>query len=370
MNKRKATIILIPAVIFIMTIFGIFFINNYKSADVNVTNQKTKVGLILNGSVKDMSWGQSHFEGLSKAADNLNLNLIYIQNVPQTEVSLKIMQQLIDLDCKIIICNSFGYGPYVKEMSEKYPDIYFFHATGVDFSKNLSTYFGRIYQMRYLTGIVAGLQTESNEIGYVAAMNIPEVVRGINAFALGVREVNKNAKVYVEWTNSWDEDEITTTSTYKLLSKHPKIDVITMHSDSQKVLEIAEQHGIWSIGYNVDNYLNYPNSFLTAAIWHWESFYEPKILECLQGKFSGQHYWLDLDSGIIGLGNLSPNVKPGIESFVLHKWFELENGNYDVFYGPIWDNHGNLRVENDENLSDEFLLDYFDWFVEGVEIDE
>lgn len=370
MNKRKVKIIIIPGVIFFMTIFGIFFINNSKSTNLDVTKEKTKVGLILNGSVKDRSWGQSHFEGLTKAAASLNLNVIYVQNVQQTEVCFKIFEQLIDLGCKIIICNSIGYAPYVKQMSEKYPDIHFFHATGIDEAKNLTSYFGRIYQMRYLSGIVAGLQSESNEIGYVAAMRIPEVVRGINAFTLGVRSVNSSAKVFVEWTNSWAEDEITTTSTYKLLSDHPKIDVLAMHTDSQKVLEIAEAHGIWSIGYNVDNSSFYPSTFLTAPIWHWENFYEPKILECLQGKFIGKNYWLDSDTGVISLSPLTENVKPGIEANVLNRLALIESGTFDIFYGPIKDNNGVLRVQENENLSDTFLLDYFDWFVEGVELNE
>lgn len=370
MNKRKFKIVFIPSFILCMALFGILFINNSKRMNYNVTKSKTKVGLILNGSVRDLSWGQSHFDGLSKAADNLNLNIIYIQSVPESEICKKKIEQLIDLGCKIIICNSFGYGPYVKEMSELRPDIYFFHATGVDFSKNLTTYFGRIYQMRYLSGIVAGLQTESNKIGYVAAMKIPEVVRGINAFTLGVRSVNKDAEVFVEWTGSWTESETTTNSTYRLLADNPEIDILAMHTDSQCVLQVAEAHKIWSIGYNVDNAIYYPNTFLTAPVWNWQIFYEEKILECLQGKFSGNHYWFDIDSGVIGLSKLTPNVKDGIKPYVDEKWNQIESRTFDVFYGPIKDNTGRLRVEEGENLSDEFLLDYFDWFVEGVVLNE
>lgn len=370
MNKRKVKIVMIPTIIFCMVLFGILFINNSKRTNYNVTKSKTKVGLILNGSVRDLSWGQSHFEGLSKAAANLNLNIIYIQSVPESEICKKKIEQLIDLGCKIIICNSYNYGPYVKEMSELYPDIYFLHATGLDFSKNLTSYFGRIYQMRYLAGIVAGLQTETNKIGYVAAMKIPEVVRGINAFTLGVRSVNKKAEVFVEWTGSWTENEATINSTFRLLADNPEIDVITMHTDSQAVLQIAEEHKIWSIGYNLDNSIYYPDTFLTAPIWNWHILYEQKILECLQGKFTGNHYWFDLDSGIIDLAPLTPNVKQGIETAVTEQWDHLRTKTYDVFYGPIKDNEGVLRVEEGENLSDSFLLDYFDWFVEGVVINE
>lgn len=71
--------------------------------------------------------------------------------------------------------------------------------------KNFNNYFGRIYQARYLSGIVAGMNTKSNKIGYVAAMDSTnsEVTGGIDAFAMGIYSVNQNAKVYVKVTNSW-----------------------------------------------------------------------------------------------------------------------------------------------------------------------
>lgn len=370
MSKKKKLTVIIPATIFVLAILGIFFINNSHKTNLDVTKDDTKVGILLNGSARDYSWGQSHMEGLNKAAKNLNLNMIYAQYVPEGEKCMLKIEEFINLGCRIIIANSVIFSDAVTKMSEKYPDIYFFHATGLNYSKNMTSYFGRIYQMRYLSGIVAGLQTETNEIGYVAAMNIYEVNRGINAFTLGVRSVNSDAKVFVKWTGSWAEVESTTTATFELLSDRPKIDVLAMHTDSQKVLEIAEELGIWTIGYNRDNYMLYPNTFLTAPVWNWEKFYEPEILSCLQGKFIGKHYWFDMDSGITDLAPLSVNVKPGIQKAVDEARERLESGTWDVFYGPIYDNQGNLRVQEDENLSDEMMLDYFDWYVDGVILDE
>lgn len=57
-------------------------------------------------------------------------------------------------------------------MAEAYPDIYFSHETGyVRNGKKFNNYFGRIYEARYLSGIVAGMNTRSHKIGYVAAQD-------------------------------------------------------------------------------------------------------------------------------------------------------------------------------------------------------
>lgn len=348
----------------VIIIIGIILIS-VRGTDTEVTRERTKVGFILNGSIDDHSWGQAHYEGMEQCADSLNLEVYYCENVPADEQCKGYMEDLIKQGCKIIICNSFGYGEYVLEMAEAHRDIYFFHATGVAESGNLASFFGRIYQMRYLSGIVAGLQTETNEIGYVAAYPISEVNRGINAFTLGVRAVNPDAHVYVEWTQSWTGEEEAEAATLKLLDEH-SIDVLTIHTDTNRTLEIAQERGIWCIGYNMDNIDLYPDTFLTAPVFEWENYYEPHILRCLQGKFQGKHYWEGAETGIVALAPLSRNVKPGIEEEVQRAREKLLSGTFDVFYGPIRDSDGEMRVGEMECMTDQEMLNAFDWYVEGV----
>ena len=360
-------IFIIAGLIIIAIIAGIFVINIYE-ADTEVTKETTKVGVILNGSKDDHSWSQSHYEGLQQTAAELNLEILYRENVKEDAVTA-LVDEFVAQGCKIIIANSFEFGTYIEAAAEKYPEIYFLHATGVGEGRNLSTYFGRMYQIRYLSGIVAGLQTKSNEIGYVAAFPISEVNRGINAFALGVRSVNPEAKVYVSWTDSWNDDQVTGEVTQELLEAH-NIDVLAMHSDSVKPLEIAEKMGVMSIGYNVDNSAEYPDTYLTAAVWDWEDFYTPTILKCLQGKFVGQHYWEGVESGIVSLAPFTKLVNAGTAEQVEQELERLTSGTYDVFYGPIYDNEGKLRISEGESMTDNSMLNEFDWYAEGVIINE
>ena len=357
-------ILAVSGVIVGIILIGIILIR-VRETDVEVTREKTKVGFILNGSVGDHSWGQAHYEGMEQCADTLNLEVYYRENVPADEECRECIEELIDQGCEIIICNSFGFGDYALAAAKEHRDIYFFHATGVEETDNLATFFGRIYQMRYLSGIVAGLQTDTNEIGYVAAYPIPEVIRGLNAFTLGVREVNPDAAVYVEWTQSWTGDAEAEAATEKLLTEH-SIDVLTIHTDTNRTLEMAEERGIWCIGYNMDNFEMYPNTFLTAPVFEWENFYEPHILECLQGKFAGEHYWNGAETGIVSLAPLSRNVKPGIQTRVEEETRKFRSGTFDVFYGPITDTEGNVRVREMESMTDSEMLNSFDWYVEGV----
>ncbi len=354
----------IAVVIITILVVGIFFISN-PQADTDITKNTTKVGFLYNGAVDDKGWGQSHYEGINKSAEMLNLSITYEENVPFDESCVDVMQRMIEEGCEIIICNSFNYGEWIEIVAKDNPDIVFLHATGTEEGDNITTYFGRMYQMRYLSGIVAGMQTETNEIGYVAAFPISEVNRGINAFTLGVKSVNEDARVHVIWSESWENYDANKLATEQLIQAC-NVDVMAMHCDSVAPLDVAEDKGIWSIGYNMDNSSLYPNSFLTAPVWDWDKFYTPQIERCLQGKYVSGNHWLGSETGLIKLAPLTENVKSGVGEAVAAQKEMLDAGTYDVFYGPITDTEGNLRVPEGENMSNDTLLNSFDWYVEGV----
>ena len=359
-------IIITVVIVIIAIVAGIFFINVHNT-DTEVTNTPTKVGVILNGYKDDKSWSQSHYEGLEETAKHLNLSITYKELVSADD-AIPAITEFVEDGCEIIIANSAMYSEQIVEAAEYYPEVFFFHATGVTTRKNLSTYFGRMYQMRYLTGIAAGLQTETNEIGYAAAFPISEVNRGLNAFALGVRSVNPDAKIYVRWINSWNDDKAAADAAERLIAEHD-IDVLAMHTDSLEPLRVADEHDVMAIGYNIENSALYPDTYLTAAVWDWEKFYTPHILKCLQGKFEGANYWESTETGIVDIALLSGNAKDGITEAIEAEYDRLHSGTFDVFYGPVYDNEGNLRIAEGESMTDNAMLNEFDWYVEGVVID-
>ena len=359
-------IAIITFIILFITIVGIFSITNRYLGE-ETKKEKTKVGILYNGQIDDKGWGQSHYEGISESARLLDFDVLYKESVPYDESCMETMEDMIEQGCEVVICNSFNYGEWIVKVAKKYPNIVFLHASGTEKVDNITTYFGRMYQMRYLSGIVAGMQTETNEIGYVAAFPISEVNRGINAFTLGVKAVNSKANVHVIWTESWTDYDMNKLGAEKLI-EDCNVDVITMHCDSVAPLDVAEEKGVWSIGYNMDNTALYSSSFLTAPIWDWSVFYTPQIEKYMQGKYYSGNYWQGSETGLIKLAPLSANVKPQITSVVAEKKAMLDAGIYDVFYGPVKDNTGVIRIPAGENMPDEVMLNSFDWYVEGVKI--
>ncbi len=357
-------IAIIAGLVLILAVWGIFFISGQRSNEV-APGGPTKVGMLMIGSREDSSWNEAHWEGIQAAAKELDLSLDCEEDVAPEDCEA-ILERMVQNGCKIIISTSIDFQDAVVLAAQKHTNVYFFQATGTQERANLASYMGRMYQMRYLAGIVAGKQSHSGQIGYVTTEAIPEVVRGIDAFTLGVRKANPDAKVYVKYTGAWSNDDAAKKTTEALLAACPKIDVLGMHIDTNGVLDVAARRGIYAIGCNTDQHEKYPKIFLTAPVWNWSIFYKEYVHAALNNKFEGGNYVVGADTGIVALTPLRLPHDAEMDRMLSMEQNRLVNGEFDVFYGPIRDYEGQLRVGEGESLSDKTLFQELDWYVEGV----
>ena len=111
---------------------------------------------------------------------------------------------------------------------------YMLQASGSEQTATLSTLNTKIYQLRYVSGVLAGqrmLETGDNIAGYLAPFPIPEVFRQINAFALGCRSVNPNCVVKMLLTQTWADQSIELAGAQKLWVED-NARIIAQNSDS------------------------------------------------------------------------------------------------------------------------------------------
>lgn len=364
MKKSIIAIIALVIAMFLALVAVIFLYGRISSDD---SGEKTCIGLILPGKKDGGGWSQSHYDALTSLEEEMNLRVIYRENVGESaEEFLPVIEEMAGEGASIICVAGWQYSESLLSVNENYPDIVFLHCSGTTDEGNVSTFFGKMYQARYLTGIAAGLRTASNHIGYVAAMRTDEVIRGINAFTLGVRSVNPDATVHVAWTNSWNDGVLEEKQTNRLIDEYGA-DVVTYHQNTAFVCEVAERRGVYSIGYHFDQTERFPHYYLTTAKWNWAGFYRSRIRECIQGSFSGGDYWEGYSEGMVEVSELTENNAEGAAAAVAEAAQRLRDGDWDVFVGPIRDNRGEIRLPEGERMSDDTLLRNFDWFVEGVD---
>ena len=335
-----------------------------------IPKDEIKVGVIhLSDPAEGSGYTYTHDLGIQGMQQNLNLSddqIVRKINISDTDADATraAIQECIGEGCNIIFTTSWGYMETTAEMAEEYPDIYFSHGTGyMSNGKNFNNYFGRIYQARYLSGIVAGMNTKSDKIGYVAAMDSTnsEVTGGIDAFAMGIYSVNQNAKVYVKVTNSWFDPDGEKAAAETLLNMG--CDVIAQHCDTEYPQTLAQEKGVYSIGYNSDMSKNAPEACLCSVIWNWSAYYTSAVQSVIDGTWDGSNYYGGMNENLVGLTSLADFCADGTEAAILSG----ENG---VFDGVIETNTGETVGKEGKTLDDATITGGIDWYFKTVEVVE
>ena len=397
MKKTKAFLVVLLA---IMTVFAFAACGgddksatDTSSDGAGIPKEDIKVGVVHIGDPADGSgYSYTHDLGIQGMQKNIGLSDDQIHrelNVADDDANAirTAIENCIADGCNIIFTTSYGYMETTAELAEEYPDVYFSHGTGyMSNDKNFNNYFGRIYQARYLTGIAAGLKTESNKIGYVAAYGteLAETCSGINAFALGVQSVNPDAVVYVKTLNSWFDP--TNETAYAEALTEMGCDVIAQHCDTANPQLAAEKAGVFGVGYNSDMAKDAPKAVLTSAIWHWDVYYTTAVQAVIDGTWSEMgNYYGGIKEGIVGITDLSDLCVKGTQEKIDAVDALFMDGSWDVFSGvkltfddsnagvktdaDLVDADGNVVVKAGEgSVEDSVIQGSMDYFVKGVEL--
>ncbi len=324
-------------------------------------------GFIFSSTAGDGGWTYQHNEArkyVEKELGSQGVKTIFKESVPEGPDVEKVAKDMIDQGANIIFGISFGYRDYLVKVAKEHPEVKFMHSSGDIQLDNMSTYFGRIYQPRYLSGIVAGMKSKSNKIGYVAAFDIPQVIRGIDAFTLGVRAVNPNARVIIKWTNTWYDPAKEKDAAKALLDEG--CDVIAQHQDTTGPQVAAEEKGAFAIGYHSDSKNAAPKAYMTAPVWDWGKYYVKQIKAVMEGTWKSENYWGSMNDGVVFLAPLTDNAPAGAKEKVAEMEKKIRDGSWDVFTGPIKDQDGVVRVPEGVKMTDKEMWN-MNWFVEGVE---
>jgi basic membrane protein A len=322
---------------------------------------KVKVGFVYIGSINDEGYTQAHDKGRI-AVQALGVETAYIENVAENSDSETAIRNLIDQGCNVIYTTSFGFMDWTIKVAKDFPNVKFGHCSGYMLADNVSTYFGKIYQARYLSGIAAGYKTKVNRIGYVAALPIPEVIRGINAFTLGVQSVNPNATVEVIWTDTWYDPALEKQAAVELLDRG--VDVIAQHQNTTSPQIAAQERGAAAIGYNVSTPNAAPRAYLTAPLFHWDVFYVDDVKHVLAGDWTSRAYWEGFSNGTVTLDALTANNDPRSASAIADAEAKIRSGSFDPFTGPLSDQSGAVKVPTGTRMSDDEIWN-MGWFVKG-----
>jgi basic membrane protein A len=327
-----------------------------------------KIAFIYPGPHNDGGWSQAHDRGrlaIEKAFGN-KVETTYKENIFSNAQVPQVVAGLVREGYDMIFGCSFGMfeNGVNGQLYKKYPDVLFEQATGLQIKKNQSEYFGAGEDTIYLSGMAAGAATKNGLIGYIVPFGIPEVVRHINAFALGAQAMNPKARVKLLWTNSWFSPPKETAAAKNLIAAG--VDVLGQNVDSPAAGVVAESKGVPWVGYDSDARKTAPKQWLTAAVYNWGPYYVKRVRAAMNGTWKSGFYYGTIKDGFTSLAPYGPKVTAKTKAAIAAKRKAIVAGKFNVFTGPLYDQKGKLVVPAGKTLKVLPDLYSMQWLSKGV----
>jgi len=328
-----------------------------------------KIGFVYVTPVTDAGWVRQHEEGRKavEAALGAKVKTTFVENVAEGADAERVIRDLAQQGNKLIFTPSFGYMEPTLKVARDFPDVKFESITGYKTTPNVATANARYYEGRYLAGIAAGRMTKTNVAGYVAGFPIPEVLQGINAFALGMRSVNPNAKVIVVWLNEWFDPPKERDAAMTLFNQNA--DVVAFHTGSTAVMSAAQERGKLAIAYHSDMRKIAPDAQIVAVTHQWGGYYTQRARAVLDGSWKSGNLWGGVKEGMIRVGDFGTKVPKAVQDEVLARQKDIAAGKLQPFRAvaaDVRDNEGHVVIAKGAQLSDDQILK-MNWLVEGVQ---
>ncbi len=354
--------------------------------------KKLKAGFVYIGPVGDSGWTFAHDQGRKYAVSKLPwLATVYVESVPEGD-STRILDRLVQEEkCDVVLTTSFGYMDDTIKAGERYPKTLFMHCSGFKNLPNVGTYFAELYQMYYLNGLMAGALTKSGKVGYVGAFPIPEVVRHLNAFALGIKAANPKARMQVRWIYSWYDPAKAKEAAEALVADG--CDALAFTEDSASVVEVGQEHTkagkqVYTFGHYSPMQQFGPDSLVSGQLVDWGVMYVKMFQDIVDKKWTPDDMWWLAREGAAKLGGapgvpINPKFVAALKAkkantkdlgslnvydLVMKRYEQMMKGReaFDPFFGPITDNKGKVQIPARLATKDEIMGSPMAYYVDNI----
>jgi simple sugar transport system substrate-binding protein len=324
-----------------------------------------KVGFVYVGPVGDFGWTYDHDLGRQAAAAHFGsaIQTNYVESVPEGPDAERVLNDLANTGHQLIFATSFGYMNPTLKVARKHPSVFFEHATGYRRAANVSTYDIRFYQGRFVQGVIAGKLSRTGLAGYVGSVPVPEVVQGLDAFALGMRSVNPKAQVKFILINSWYDPPKEGDAAKAMMDQG--CDIIAQHTDSPAAIQAAASRGVKAFGEATDMIKFGPTTELSATLDNWAPYYIRRIGDVLAGTWKSTDTWGGFDSGMLEMAPFR-NMPAEVAALAVNTIADIKSHKNPIFVGPLSDQAGTVKLPAGV-VMDDATISSLQWLVQGVD---
>ena len=321
-------------------------------AVVATTGTKFRAAFVYTGPINDHGWSNAHDDGRKALEQALGgqIETAYTENVPETADSQRVFEDYARKGFDVIYGTSFGFMDYMLEAAKSFPNVKFDHCSGFKTAPNMSTYYAAEEEPRYVSGMIAGKMTKTNTLGFVGSFPIPEVIRFMNAFAAGVQATNPDAKIHMVWINTWFDPPQEKSGAESVLDLNA--DVLTGTTDSPSLAQAAAARNKYAVGVDYDQASYAPTAILQSDRFLWGQHYINSVKSIMSNSWKPVQLYYHMKDAMVEPTAPASFVPADVASAAMEVASQIKAGTFNIWKGPLTDNHGNVKAPEGKTLGD------------------
>lgn len=322
------------------------------------SNKTYTVAFLYPKSIEESNWTYAHDLGRSYLEESFpeQISTICVDQVSAENIE-EVLQDVVEKGANIVFEVGIDMMDPSLKFAVEHPEVTILNCSLNAPHKNIRTYYARMYEAKFISGMIAGAMAENDKIAYVADYPIYGMIANINAFALGAACVNPRAKVYLDWSTRKDHD----------LDAFLTMNDIHYVSNQDMVRPIypTREYGLY-------RYENGEATNIVMPVWNWGIYYEKLIQGILAGTYKSEdegeakalNYWWGMSAGVIDLV-YSNHVPVGVKRLAEHMEYDISVGDVYPFFGEIYAQDGTLKNNAGEAMSPDDIMK-MDYLVENI----
>lgn len=346
-------------------------------SDILNPPKKLKAAFLYLGNKDDYSWNYSHEAARQKVQKTFQerLETTFYERADTDERVHDLLHLFEKESYDMVFSTSSICSDFTCKYAKDFPQILFFNCYGKEQGDNIFNYAPKMYEARYLLGIIAGALTKSHNIGYIAGEKIPSVLAELNAFSCGVRTTNPYCRVFLKWTGSFSNPVLEDRYAQELIDQGA--DILSYHLDSVQTVRTAEKNHVMCMGYNYYSTDFFSTSIIANAVTNWEVYYSQMIYDMLDDNWwnffdlfpytpKTRFFYKGLESSIVDIADLSETVPVSLQRLVKMLKKAVINREIHPFAGPLYDSTGKLRIYEEQIITEDTIQN-MDWITDNIQ---
>ena len=297
-----------------------------------------KVALLLDGNIADGGWNGLPYEGLMKAEKDFDIEANYTEQIPKEDIN-SVMLDYADRGYDLILANGYPFGDAIQSISMDFPDTMFVGLNMPKAGPNVMTARIKYGINGYLAGFLMAHMTESKKVGYIAAVQSPQMEVTEKNLLKALHSIDPSIELKSVFTGDWSDISLAREGAASLLDDGCDVILNNIDGATGAVAKLAEERGVWVHGWSGDEAHLNPDVILGSCMIRNDVVAYSAIESALNGEYDpGKSFQFGLESGALGYGQFGNMIDDELKQKCLDLQKSIKNGSFKVDTNvPGWD---------------------------------